>query len=346
MNRQKIQLLLFLFLAFGSLFSQTEQFQKNVKIKIPTEWITKLRNFDYKQSNFELLKSFEHFISPNYMVGSNEFSPEKGGILNPMFVNLDSDPNDELIGLFGWSEEEPTLAVFKKIDNDWFLLYLEPFYMFYTPPELHVANNYAANKVFYIRWLDERGSGIYKDSYHFYKLIDNQVYPCLTLINDAHIIGWGLNLNQKIETNFKFNGASKDEIWVTYQFKFFSVSLHEEDMPWEEQEEISFADGDDGLSYQWDSLTHTYRPELYNDPESLTEEKIACFGAFGNDSLFVHAFNYEIQQKLKKGTQEEKKIIQNYIEFVKTEKKGRTASDQLEDKGQIGKLKFYGIKKE
>jgi hypothetical protein len=61
-----------------------------------------------------------------------------------MFVNLDSDPTDELIGLFGWSEENPTLAVFKMIGKDWYLLYLEPFYMFYNSPELQVANNFSA----------------------------------------------------------------------------------------------------------------------------------------------------------------------------------------------------------
>jgi hypothetical protein len=318
-----------------------------LKIKVPTEWINKLRNYNYKQNNLTLLTEFEGFIKPDSLAGSKELSHEDGGILNPMFVNLDNDLNDELIGLFGWSEEEPTLAVFKMIGQDWYLLYLESFYMFYNSPELQVANTFSANKTFYIRWLYERGSGIYADGYHFYKLINNKVYPCLQLINDAHILGWGLYLNQEIKMSFKFNCSNDDELWVTYNFNFFPGVVSESDSPWDSHQEISFVKGENGLSYRWDTTTFTYQPQFYTyDRENLSELKISCFGAFGNDTLFVRAFDYEINQTLETGTAEQKKLLQKYLDIVKAKGHAVSPTGEMEEKGQVGKLKFFGTKKE
>ncbi len=347
MKQHQRIILLLLILTCGKTLSQTESADKNVKIKVPKEWIDKLRKYDYKEkNNVLLLNQFERFIKPDSLVGLKEYPHENGGILNPIFVNLDNDPNEELIGLFGWSENYPTLAVFKFIDNSWYLLYLEPFYMFYNEPELQVVNNFSANKTFYIGWLYDRGSGIYRDAYHFYKLIDNKVYPCLDLINSAHIFGWGLYLNQTIKMNFKFNCATIDELWVSYDYNFFPGAVEENDVPWDGHEDLSFVKGSKGISYQWNDTTHTYQPQFYNNnDDELNKEKISCFGAFDNDTLFVSAFDYEIKQTLEKGTTEQKKLLEKYLKIVKTERKTVAPTGELEEKGQAGRLKFYGIKK-
>ena len=346
MNKHKTLVLIIFFLICGHAFSQSPRSERNVKINVPSEWINKLRNYDYKQDNLTILMQFESFIIPDTLAGSKAFPHIGGGILNPMFVNLDNDENEEVIGLFGWSEEEPTLAVFKMIGKDWFLIYLESFYMFYNSPELQVANNFSNNKTFYIRSLYERGSGIYCDAYHFYKLIDNKVYPCLALINRAHIFGWGLYLNQMIEMNFKFNSSNADELWVTYDYNFFPGAVYGNDVPWEGHEEISFVKGENSLAYRWDTTTLTYRPQIYKSLENLTEEKISCFGAFGNDTLFIKAFEYEIKQTLENGTSEQKKLLQIYIENVKTNQYSTSPTGEIEEKGKVGKLKFYGTKKD
>ena len=324
--------------------SQLANPDRQLKIKVPTEWINQLRYLDFDQNNIELIKQFESFIAPDSLAGSKAFVHDEGGILNPMFVNLDKDTSTELIGLFGWSEEEPTLAVFKMIDTNWYLLYLEPFYMFYNSPELLVANNYSANKTFYIKWLYERGSGIYCDAYHFYKLIDNKVYPCLALINRAHIHGWGLYLNQMVEMKFNFNGATNDQLWVEYNYNFFPGAVSDTNLTWDGHEDISFVKGEAGLMYQWDTASLSYRPLLYKSPEDLNESKIACFGAFGNDSLFVNAFDYEIKQTLHEGSAGQKKMLAKYLELVRTEGKFIVPEGNLEKKTEIGKLKFYGTK--
>lgn len=345
MNKHKTLILIFFLLICGEVFSQTIYSDRNVKIKVPTEWIDKLRFYDYKQDNSTIIQQFESFISPDSLVGSKAFPNIGLSILNPMFVNLDNDANHELIGLFGWSEEEPTLAVFKMIGNDWYLIYFEPFYMFYTSSELQVANNYSTNKTFYIRWLYERGSGIYCDAYHFYKIIDNQVYPCLVLINSAYILGWGLYLNQMIEMKFKFNSSTSDEIWVNYQYNFFPGAVYEKDMPWEGHEDIPFVKGDNSIIYLWDTTTFTYRPEIYNCLADLNEAKISCFGAFGNDTLFVKAFDYEIKQTLEQGTLEQKKLLRKYLKIVKSEQHAVSPTGEIEEIGQGDKLKFFGKKK-
>lgn len=336
-------ILLFFLLLISSNVGAQNASDKN-KIKVPSEWIGKLRNYDYKQNNLTLLTEFESFIKPDSLEGSQLYSSEVGGMLYPMFVNLDNDEADELIGLFGWSEEYPTLAVFKLIGVDWYIIHLEPFYMFYSSPELQVANNFSVNKLFYIRWLYERGAGVYCDAYHFYKVINNEVYPCLTLINRAYILGWGLYLNQEVEMKFSLNSVSADELWVKYNYNFFPGAVYLDDMPWEDHEEISFVKGEKGLTYYWDSTTYTYQPRIYNSPDDLNKEKIACFGAFGNDTLFVKAFDNETKQTLNNGTSEQKMLLQKYLDIVEFEHKAIAPTGELEEKTKIGGLKFYGTK--
>lgn len=321
MNKHIFAFLLLIFTAKLSI-AQTATEDRNVKIKVPTEWIEKLRNYDFKQNNKVLLEDFEGFIAPDSLVGSKEYSHLEGGILNPMFVDLDSDSEQELIGLFGWNENEPTLAVFKKMNESWYLLYTEPFYMFYKSPELQVANNFSKNKTFFIRWLYERGSGVYRDSYHFYKLIDNKVYHCLELTNKAHIFGWGLLMNQDVEMNFNFNCSSSDDLWVTYDYNFTPCSVFKKDDPYDGHPDIPFVKGNNSVGYNWDPTTYTYRPDFANHLEDyLNEDKIACFREFGNDTLFVKAFDYELKQTLTNGTSKQKKYLKAYLDIVKKEQK-------------------------
>ncbi len=345
MIRPQAILIVVLLLPFQQLGAQSKNQDRNVKIKVPIAWVDEVRNYDFKQNNTTLIKAFESFIHPDSLVGSDAYSHEEGGIFNPFFVDLDGDQKAELIALFGWSESYPTLAVFKQIDHDWFLLYFEPFYMFYNEPELQIANSFSKNKTFYIRWLYERGSGIYCDAYHFYKILNNRVYPCLELINKAHIFGWGLYLNQTVEMDFKFNCVTSDDLFVSYRYNFFPGAVYESDLLWNGHEDISFVKGENGINYQWDTVSNTYRPQVYDRQEALTEEKISCFGAFGNDTLFVRAFDYEIHQTLETGTLEQKTLLQKYLELVKKEHKAVAPAGEMEEKVKIGDLKFYDIKK-
>lgn len=320
--------------------------QATKKIPVPTEWINRVKSYDYKTNNAALIREFEKLIAPDTLeLHGYGNRGQEGGILNPTITNLDDDGQEEIIALIGWTENLPMLAVFKQIDGQWYLIFTETFHVHYNSPELNIANVPSRNKTFYIRWLYERGSGIFRDSYHFYKLIDNQVYHCLELVNRAHIFGWGLYLNQEVQSSFTFNCATADAIWVTYDYNFFPGSVYDTDVPWDAHTDIPFVKDEKGVSYQWDSLTRSYEPEFYGQKDGLTGQKIACFGAFGNDSLFVTAFDYEIRQTLEKGTAEQKKLLTGYLEQIRADNTVPSPAGELEETGQAGGMKFHGIKK-
>ena len=293
-----------------------------------------------------LIREFEKLISPDTLVLPYYGNPrQEDGILNPIITNLDNDEQEEIIALIGWTENYPMLTVFKQIDKQWYLIFIETFHVHYSSPELNIANVPSKNKTFYIRWLYERGSGIFRDSYHFYKLIDNKVYHCLELVNEAQIFGWGLYLNQQVQSSFKFNSSTADKIWVVYDYNFFPGAVYDTDAPWDAHIDISFVKGEQGVSYQWDSLPHSYKLHFYSQKDDLTDQKIACFGAFGNDSLFAIAFDYELKETLEKGTEKQKKLLAKYFELAKTSSTVPSPTGGLEEKGQVGGLKFYGAKK-
>jgi hypothetical protein len=291
-------------------------------IKIPSTWIEKIRNYNYKQNNAPLLHEFDSFIKPDSLFlpdFEKDLDKGKPGVLNPIFVNLDDDANEELICTIGWDENYPSMAVFKKIGADWQLLYLEDYYMFYSMPDLYVSNSYSINKTFYFRRVYERGSGVYSDGYSFFKLINNKVYPCLELVNDAHISGWMLFVNQEVKMDFNFSGTEGDQIWVKYDYSFFTSA---------DKESISLVKGENGIGYTWNSKLFKYENDNQSDKNEVDElnaAKISCFGAFGNDSLFVHAFDAEINQTLKIASPIQKKIIRQYLNLAK---KNRTVTSQ------------------
>jgi hypothetical protein len=299
----------------------------NVKIIMPIQWINKVFEFDYSNDSNNLASEFAEIISIYNMIDETNTTQHNlyrdedtmPWYINCMITDIDEEPGPEITAIFGLPlETYQALLVFKKIGKNWYLLYYEPFYMHYNPPELYIANNYSPNKVFFIRQLHGRGSGIFQDAYHFYKLIDGKVYPCLVLLNESRIYGWGLILNQDINTNFKFYASDSDKLWVTYNYNFFAGPVYENDVPWEAHTEISFVKGKDATGYTWDNEEKKYIPNFYTySPDDLTEEKIMCFWTFGDDELFIKAFDFEIRKTLEKGTKAEKKILQWYIDNIK-----------------------------
>lgn len=297
----------------------------NVKIKIPSTWIEKIRRYNYTSNREILIREFERFIKPDSMVNphAEHNAEDYGRVLNPMFVDLDGEPGEELICLLGWDVTCPYLSVFKKLQDGWYLLYLESFDMFYSDPDFYVASSYSKNKTFYFRRVYNHGSGIYLDGFSFYKLINNKVYQCLNLINEASLYGWSL-IDQFTSMTFKFSGSDADGILVNYTYNFFPGIINEEADSLNVNEDIHLVKGEGGVAYKWDSRRLIYRLniESFQDkPEDLTAEKIACFGAFGNDSLFIKAFRREIDQTLATGTPLQKQILRKYLRLVK---KGKT----------------------
>ena len=316
----------------------------NVNIKIPSSWIDKLRNFNYTNNDSTLLHQFESFLAPDTLVNphAQHVDPSYGRVLDPMFVNLDSGTGNELITLLGWDVTSPYLCVFKEKQGSWYLIYMEEIDTFYGSPTLAVANCFSKNKPFYLRRVYDHGSGIYIDGFSFYKLINGKVYRCLDLVNEAHIYGWGLYMNQAITMSFEFSGDSSDELLVNYNYNFFPGAIKKGNCSWCINDNVPLIKGDASAYYKWDDKQLVYKldiPSYQNDVDDLTAAKISCFGAFGNDTLFVSAFNGQIQEVLKTGTKEQKKILNRYLKLVK--KNGKAVTEEMQVTNEVNGTTFY-----
>ncbi len=153
-------------------------------------------------------------------------------------------------------------------------------------------------------------------------------------------------MNQSVKMSFEFSGDS-DDVSVNYSYNFFPGSIYKSDCPWCAHDDIPLINGEDNVDYVFDKKQHLYKldiPSYNNKPEDLTRQKIACFGAFGNDSLFVNAFRKQIDEKLETGTPLQKKILHQYLASLNKNKTATT--QQLEIKKQIGGTVFYGPKKQ
>jgi hypothetical protein len=326
-----LRILIALLLVF-SFSTQAYCIEKNytrfrVKIKIPTTWIEQAKNYDYKKNCTSLLNELDTYLSPRKIDTSNSGMwgsywndcQSKCGYFMPLFADIDEEPGEEMICILGWEEDRPSMGVFKKIANTWYLLYLESFYMWYSMPDLHLFNTYSKNKTFYFRHLYNSGSSIYSDGYSFYKLIHHKVYHCLELVNGEHIDMWGMDVNQSAELNFNFDAIS-DEIGANYQYAFLLGGREGEDsssygLP------VPVLKGYLDISYEWDSTRLAYKHHTYNNKtDTLIEKKVACLGDFGNDRLFVDAFQVEINDLLKTGTPLQKQLLRKLLKKVKRKK--------------------------
>ena len=348
---QRVLLLFLLLFVLNRLDAQvdtTVHKDYNVKIKVSAEWIEKVRHFDYSKSDKELITAFEGFIKPDTLFNphAEHVAEDYGRVFDPLFANLDGESDNELICLLGWDVSSPYLCVFKEENGTWYLIYLENFDTFYGAPTLYVANNYSKYKTFYFRHVDDHGSDVFIDSYSFYKLIGNKVYHCLDLLNDAHIYGWGLYMNQSVTSSFEFNGDESDGVLVDYNYDFFPGAIKAGDCSWCANADIPIIKNEGSVSYEWNDTSMTYKLNIMSYEhgiDDLTADKIACFGDFGDDTLFVRAFRGQINEVLKTGTLQQKQILTRYLALVKKDKTATT--EKLVVTTQSGGMTFYGVEK-
>ncbi|GAB3578028.1 hypothetical protein GCM10027345_16480 [Hymenobacter daeguensis] len=321
---------------------------------MPTEWIEKAQRYQYQQNNLALLKQLEGFVKPDSLAGERDsihldhsIESKPNGYFTPMFVNLDQDAALEMLGIFGYYGHDPMLAVFKKREDAWHLIYHESFFLHSEDPGLQIINSPSASKTFCLRSIQETGSGIRRDSYRFYKLINNRVRCCLELPNHTFIYGWGRYLNQEVGLTLRFTSTDEDAIVADYAYSFFPGAVYDKDVSWAAHPEIPFVKGENTAYYKWDAATSTYRLETFDSegPAALTPAKIATFGSFENDSLFVRAFAYELGETLREGTPTAKRLLKTYLASVQHHQKPAVPSGELEEKHREGGTNFYGLKR-
>lgn len=326
--------------------TQADEYQEmpTFKVPIPDSLIEKIKKFqgDFQAGRListELLQN----LSDTAMHGK-----EVVGTINPIFVDLDGDFRLEIIGLFDLVMNYGSLAIFKQIEEQWYCLFFEDFGHHYRDLNISIVNNSSKEKVFYINALEDRGSGIFKDVHHFFKLIDDQVVHCLRLINEGRIHGWGLYLNQEVTTSFQFDN-SNERIWVLYDYHYFPGPILEKDVSWASHPEIEIIKDTKGIHFEWHENKKQYIPAFKDGGimDGLTKKQLLAFEQFGNDKLITEAFKDDFDKILLNGTEHQKKIVSKYLEMVKKDQKANVPSGEIEQLGETKSgLKFYGKKKE
>ncbi len=282
--------------------------------------------------NDSLVKQLFDAINPD----SNKIA---AGALRTLLVNLDSDAGSEALILATHVSGSATLVVAKQKAQRWEILYTEDFETFYSDPDLNVANIQSANKTFFIRQMYTRGTGIYLDTYRFYKLVDSKVLLVLEIPNRSHLFGWGTPLNQEMYSKFTFSSASDDELFVTYNYSFFAGPIFERDLSWESHEEIALIKDSKGVDYLYDTTSNTYVPAHYES--GLSDEQIDCFTNLGNDSLFYHAFADELQNNLTEDNSAVALFTKSFIKYMEGDSSA-LHSQPIKKLGSTGTLDFYG----
>lgn len=317
LNRIKMKAIyLILIMVLTLTVSDYSQLRKDLdksRIPVSSELIDNILKHNKKDSPVKTVVSLFKIVAPDSVIDSDT----SYYVMNSILTDLDGDDQTELLCLFGPNDNDTILGVFAKENNQWYLIYAEPVYSWNVSPEMTVANNYSRNKLFYLRGVGDRGSGVYLDYFDFYKLINGKVYKCLSLVNRAHISGWRLYINQFIDMKFEIATFNQDDIWVRYKYTFRPGNAYSEDLDLDSLRKLSFVDGEDGVSYKWDSSSFSYIPDFYMaDSLSLNAAKVSCFGAFGNDKLFAKAFSNEINEKLKTGNREEVKLLKEFLSSI------------------------------
>lgn len=318
----------------------------NSKIKfIPKSLIEQIRTCNGNDSLINVINREIFRLVKDSIVEEDQYF----GVMNPMFIDLDTDQKLELIGLFGTRPEFAHLAVFNLKKGYWECIFFEEFGHYYDGVNFSVMNNAGKEKVIVIKNLEARGSGIYKEANHFFKLINGEFKHCLRLVSDSRILGWGLYMNQTTESEFHFSSDNyRDRLWVVHQYAYFPGAIYENDAPWRGHPEITLIQETEGMYYNWNSEKHIYEPE-YKDENTrfgMTKLQLQAIDEFGNDSLIVKAFQEQFEKILQGEDEEKKKIVSKYLKIVEKEQKAHLPSGEVEKIGETESgLEYYGVKK-
>lgn len=224
----------------------------------------------------------------------HDFSEQ--GLLNLLQLNLDQSPESELLALIGRVDAEVDLAVFKQGSQGWELVDRVAVYTWYYPPELGVLST-GRQPVFYVRQLEQRGTGIYQESYELYKLLENRLLHVLHLPLEARIYGWGLALNQDISARMQGLASPDDVITVNYRYHYFAGPGAGE-LEWDSHRESTCLQAEEQVDFYWNAAKLRYEPSFAPDDKS-GPLRLQSFESLGDAKLFAKAFAQELIQSKK-----------------------------------------------
>lgn len=258
--------------------------------------------------------------------------------LNITTINLDEDKEAEHIMFIGQNYANTMFYVIKKTGKEWKIIHSEYLWLHNEAPELHLQNSSLQNRTFYIRYLHERGSGIWMFTYRFYKVIGGKTYMALEIPEEMNLSMWPSSINGAINiTKLDVDKNENSSIYVRYSYEFsaggtlFSSVLRVKDPTWEDfpiltKQENAF------ISFDWDDKKHRFNVnEPYNGAgtDAITPAQFDYFmnhfientdGDNDNANSFVPAFKKELRELSKSGNKEQKEIAKYLLSNTKTKK--------------------------
>lgn len=236
------------------------------------------------------------------------------GFASALEANLDEDPETELLALIGRNESLTELAAFKRVSGQWQLAGHAPVNTWYYGPELGLLASGGPHRSFYVRQLESRGTGIFKESYQFFKLIDGELKLVLQIPLEARLYGWGQSVNQHLQARFQGLAGPDDRLHVTYNYRFFA-GPQDGDMSWDSHPEQILVADEAALDYVWDEARQTYFPDL--DISTLTTIQLESIETLEDPALFVRAFEKELRERIKTAPPALKQQIQSLLASIK-----------------------------
>lgn len=234
-----------------------------------------------------------------HLAGKGDFLGH--GMLVTLSANLDADPQPELAVLMGRQSSNAQLLV---IDAQGLVKARVPVENWYGDPELVLAVVGQANKTLVLRQIDDHGTGVFFDSYHFYQLRQGKLKGVLRLPGEAHLMGPG-GLNQQLQVNWQAYTGVADAFRVKYHYRFFPGP----GTAASPDEEWSWLDREDEADFVWNEAQQAYLPELGKD-HTLSFDKLRSMESLGDEELFFKAFAQELHQKWQKASAADRKIMQ------------------------------------
>ncbi len=308
-------------------------------------WLDKAVNYctsDQTQPATDLIYEFALAHPSKILPASkNLYIADKDGnrpYINITTINLDEDKEPEHIMFIGQNYANTMFYVIKKNGKEWKIIHSEYIWLHNEAPELHLQNSSLKNRTFYIRYLHERGSGIWMFTYRFYKVINGKTYMTLEIPEEMNLMMWPSSINGNIHiTKLELDTNENNSIYVRYSYEFsaggtlFSSVMKVKDPTWDnfptltQQENAS-------ISFAWDEKGHKFEvsePYTYAGLNVITPAQFDYFmnhfientdGDNDNANAFVPAFKKELKELAKSGNKEQKEIAKYLLSNTKTKK--------------------------
>ncbi len=307
----KINLLLLIFYLFP-FFAYGQQGQ--ARREIPASWIEKLQKYDYKTSANDLVREFQTYIAPDSL---HEVQLE--ALLSHVFVNVDADTQEELLLFIGGEDRLrasfPHFFVIKKIKKRWYVLYKEEVYEdWHNPPNasgIKVAEDSAQNKVFYFSYLANKMEDEYRT--RFFKIDRNNNIVVIDVL--LYTIPYHYEGSLFIQTHFSFV-ANTVVIVYSYSCKVNEINENKESTG--EMLLLSLPKKDT-VKYAWDYRKGNYTVvATENTLRRLNcNENLRKIYGYQVADYVVCAFEEELENIKKNGTEAEKKALKQFYKNIK-----------------------------